>query len=63
MPVICLTEITIFPSKSIVGVMDNVPVEEALGPVAPVAEYVFEVTPPKVMVNVPAVLPVTVNAI
>ena len=54
-------DITIVPLKSVVGVMDNVPVVVAFGPQALVAEYAFDVTPPKVIVNEPAVLLVTVN--
>ncbi len=50
----------IAPSNVLVGVTDNVPVLVALIPVAPVAEIAAVVTPPKVIVNVPAVYPDTV---
>ena len=52
--------ITIVPSKSVVGVIESVPVEVARGPTAPVAVIVDEVTPPNKILNEPAVLPVTV---
>jgi hypothetical protein len=50
----------IAPSKSDVGVICNTPVPVEVGPHAPVAEIELDVSPPKVIVNVPAVLPVTV---
>jgi hypothetical protein len=61
--VICLMDMTIFPSKSVVGAIESVPVDVALGPQALVAKYAPEVCPPNVIVKVPAVLLVTVNAI
>ncbi len=57
---ITLMLITIVPSKSVVGVIERVPVEVALGPVAPVAVNPEVVTPPNKILNEPAVLPVTV---
>ena len=51
---------TIVPLKSEVGVITSVPVVVALGPTAPVEAMLPEVTPPKPMVKLPAVLPVTV---
>ena len=54
---------TIVPLKSVVGAMDSEPVDVAFGPQAFVPEYSIDVAPPNVTVNVPAVLPVTVNAI
>ena len=62
-PVICLIERIIFLLNVVLGLIDNVPVEEAFGPQALVAEYAMLVSPPNEIVNVPAVLPVTVKEI
>jgi hypothetical protein len=57
---IALILITIVPSKSVVGVIERVPVLVARGPTAPVALNPEVVTPPNKILNEPAVLPVTV---
>ena len=60
---ICLTETTIVPLKSVVGVIEKVPVEVAFGPQVPVAVTLDWVSPPNPIVKLPAVLPVTVYVI
>ncbi len=56
-------EITIFPLKSEVGVMDKGSVVVAVGPKVPVTEFPLLLCPPKEIVKLPAVAPVTVKAI
>ena len=61
--VIALMLSTIVPSKVLVGVTDRLAVDVVVGPHAPVADKPVVDTPPKLISNVPAVLPVTVKAI
>ena len=57
---ITLIDKTIVPLKSDVGVITTLSVVVALGPTAPVAVKLPDINPPKPMVKLPAVLPVTV---
>jgi len=61
--VIDFIDTTIVPLKSLVGVIWRASVLVAIGPHAPLAEIDDKVCPPNVIVNVPAVLPVTVYVI